>query len=54
MDIQIDQIAGNIIVRPIKRLGRTIEFDCSVVEDLFLEPLLDEDVRYPEVGSCNF
>ena len=47
MDVKIDQIAGNIIVRPVKKSGRTnvYEFDYSVAEDLYLEPLLDEDVR---------
>lgn len=47
MDIKIDRIAGNIIVRPVKQLGCTsvYEFDYGVAEDLFLEPLLDEDVQ---------
>lgn len=47
MDIKIDQIAGNIIVRPVKKSGRTnvYEFDYSVAKDLFLEPLFDEDVQ---------
>lgn len=47
MDIKIDRIAGNIIVRPAKKVGCTnvYEFDCSVAKDLFLEPLLDEDVQ---------
>lgn len=47
MDIKIEKIADKIIVRPVKRLGRTnvYEFDYGIPDYLFLEPLSDANLQ---------